>query len=103
MSQITSASIVYLNVCSGTDQRKHQSSVSLAFVRGIHRGPVNSPHKRPVTRKISPFDDVIMVKESTHDNGLSHVEPHNTCEWRGQGVNMKIMIRKSMKKISLTG
>ena len=36
---------VYSTVCSGTDQRKHQSSVSLAFVRGIHRWPVNSPHK----------------------------------------------------------
>ena len=35
-------------------------SASLAFVRGIHRGPVNSPHKRPVTREMSPFDDVIM-------------------------------------------
>ena len=41
-------------------QRKYQSSASLAFVRGIHRGPVNSPHKWPVTRKMVPFDDVIM-------------------------------------------
>ena len=40
--------------------RKHQSSASLAFVRGIHRGPVNSPHKWPVMRKMRPFDDVIM-------------------------------------------
>ena len=39
---------------------KHQSSASLAFVRGIHRGPVNSPHKWPVMRKLFPFDDVIM-------------------------------------------
>ena len=39
---------------------KHQSSASLAFVWGIHRGPVNSPHKGPVTRKMFPFDDVIM-------------------------------------------
>ena len=31
----------------GADQRKHQSSVSLVFVRGIHRWPVNSPHKGP--------------------------------------------------------
>ena len=36
---------------SGADRRKHQSSASLAFVRGIHRGPVNSPHKWPVARK----------------------------------------------------
>ena len=59
-SQITSPTIVYLGVYSGADQRKHQSSASLAFVRGIHRGPVNSTHKGPVTRKMFPFDDVIM-------------------------------------------
>ena len=60
VSQITSLTIVYSTVYSGADQRKHQSSASLAFVRGIHRSPVNSPHKLPVTRKIFPFDDVIM-------------------------------------------
>ena len=42
------------------DQRKHQSSASLAFVWGIHRGPVNSPHKWPVTRKMFTFDDITM-------------------------------------------
>ena len=46
-SQITSVSIVYSTVCSSADRRKHQSSASLAFVRGIHRGPVNSPHIWP--------------------------------------------------------
>ena len=51
-----------LNRFSGADQRKHQSSASLAFVRGIHRWPVNSPHKGPVTRKMFPFDDVIMLR-----------------------------------------
>ena len=51
----------YWAVYSGADQRKHQSSTSLAFLRGIHRGPVNSPHKWPVTRKMFPFDGVIMV------------------------------------------
>ena len=51
-SQITIVSIVYSTVCSGADQRKHQSSASLAFVRGIHRWPVNSQHKWPVTRKM---------------------------------------------------
>ena len=59
-SQITSLTIVYSTVYSGADQRKHQSSASLAFVQGIHRGPVNSPHKGPVMRKMFPFDDVIM-------------------------------------------
>ena len=59
-SWITSLTVVYLSVYSGTDQRKYQSSATLAFVQGIHRGPVNSPHKWPVTRKMFPFDDVIM-------------------------------------------
>ena len=59
-SQITGVSSVYLNVCSGTDQRKHQNSASLAFVRGIHRWPVNSSHKEPVTQKLFSFDDVII-------------------------------------------
>ena len=44
-SQITSLTVVYSAVYSGADQRKHQSSASLAFVWGIHRGPLNSPHK----------------------------------------------------------
>ena len=48
-SQITSLTIVYSNGYSGTNQRKHQSSTSPAFVRGIHRWPVNSLHKGPVT------------------------------------------------------
>ena len=60
-SQITSSFIVCSTVCSGADQRKHQSSVPLAFVKGIHRWPVDSPHKGPVTRKMFLFDDVIML------------------------------------------
>ena len=60
-SQITSLTIVYSTFYSGADQRKHQSSASLAFVWGIHRWPVNSPHKWPVTQKMFPLDDVIMV------------------------------------------
>ena len=59
-SQITNLAIVYSTVYSGTHRRKHQSSASLAFVRGIHRGPVNSPHKGPVTRKMFQFDAIIM-------------------------------------------
>ena len=52
-SQITSLTIVYSSIYSGADQRKHQSSASLAFVRGIHRWPV--------TRKMFPFDDAIII------------------------------------------
>ena len=72
-SQITSLTIVYSAVYSGADQRKHQSSALLAFVREIHRWPVKSPHKWPVTRIMFPFDDVIMciskVGHHGSDNG----------------------------------
>ena len=60
-SKITSPTIVQSTVYSGADQRKHQSSASLALVRGIHRWPENSPHKGPVTRKMFPLDDGMMV------------------------------------------
>ena len=40
--------------------KKHQGFASLAFVQGIQRWPVNSPHKWPVTRTMFPFDDIIM-------------------------------------------
>ena len=65
-SQSTGVSIVCLTVCLGADQRKHQSSASLAFVREIHRWPVDSPHRGPVTRKMFPFDDVIRGNEMFH-------------------------------------
>ena len=64
-SQITSLTIVYSTVYSGANQREYQSSVSLAFVRGIHQWPVNSSHKGPVTWKMFPFDDVIMESRYT--------------------------------------
>ena len=51
-SQITSLTIVFSIVYSGADQRKHQSSASVAFVWGIHRWSVNSPHKEPAMRKM---------------------------------------------------
>ena len=59
-SHNTGVSIDYLTGCSGADQRKHESSAWLAFVRRIHRWAVKSPHKGPITRKMFPFDDVIM-------------------------------------------
>ena len=71
VSQITSISIVCSTICSGAVQRKHQSSASLAFVcvcvcecvcvcggggggggGEIHRRPMESPHKGPVTQKM---------------------------------------------------
>ena len=53
-SQITSLTIVYSTVYSGADQRKHQSSVSLAFVRGIHQWPVNSPRVSAIAEELAP-------------------------------------------------
>ena len=84
-SQITCLTIVYSTVYSGADQRKHQSSASLAYVRGINWGPVNSPHKWPVTRKMFPFDDVIMnlfyfnmIAVESHTS-LSYRAPERIC------------------------
>ena len=68
-SKITSHTIRYWTVYSGADQGTQQSSASLAFVWGIHRWPVNSPHKWPVTRKIFPFDDVITVLDISDNYG----------------------------------
>ena len=98
-SQITSLTILYSTVCSGVDQRKQQSSVSLAFVRGIHRGPVNSPHKGPVTRKMFPFDDVIMFtvldKEKIvfQGDGLRCPVPTRRCELR-ENANIFLCLLK---------
>ena len=75
-SQIANLAIVYSTVYSGADQRKHQSSASLAFVRG----PVNSPHKWPVTRRMFPFNDVIMIHIPVTFIVLAL---HHTCKlWR---------------------
>ena len=78
-SQITSLTIINSTVYSGVDQRKHQSSASLAFVRG-HQSPVNSTHKWRVTRKMLPFDDVIMKPWIIS----APISP--TCEWSGTPI-----------------
>ena len=63
----------------GIYPRKHQSSASLAFVRRIHRWPVNSPHNGPVTRKVFPFDDVIMFQYIT--NSLTFSGSDRSRRW----------------------
>ena len=65
-SQITSHTIVYSSVYSGAGQRKHQSSASLAFVRGIH-GTGEFPAQRASNAEMFPFDDVIMTIENPSD------------------------------------
>ena len=80
-SQITNLTIVYSIVFSDADQRKYQSSAWLAFGRGIHRGPVNSPHKWPVTRKMFPFDDVTMyyvLYNSVHGTAIGKTDFEQT-------------------------
>ena len=73
-SQITSLTIVYSTVYSGADQRKHESSASLAFVRGIHWWPVHFLHKGPVMRKMFPFDDVIISRSSLIENRMKNAK-----------------------------
>ena len=76
-SQIISLALVYSTAYWRADQRKHQSSVSLAIVRGIHRWTMNSPHKCSVTRKLFPFGDVIMTSR------LYRVAVNDSCaRWR---------------------
>ena len=82
VSQITSLTIVYSTVYLDADQRKHQSAASLAFVWGIHRGPVNSPHKWPVTRKMFPFDDVIMPKSFVTVTRMTRVNHTYHNHWK---------------------
>ena len=84
-SQITSLTIVYSTVYSDTDQSKHQSSASLAFVWEIHLGPVNFPHKWPVTRKMFPFDDVIMTIDFFILPGTTPPDPNGGGSSGGSG------------------
>ena len=93
----------YSIVYAGVNQRKHLSAASLAFVRGIHRWPVNSPHKGPVTRRMLPCDDVIMYSwESMKWNTKLQLKQSNTSNrrwknaWATQG-------RWDLKKCHISG
>ena len=89
-SQITSFSTVCSAVCLGANQRKHQSFASLAFVRGIHRWPVNSPHKRPVTRKMFSFDDVTMARAWIRN----HIPQKTGCDYWSMSQSQFICVSK---------
>ena len=82
-SQITSLTIVYSTIYSGADQRKHQSSASLAFVSGNSPVTGEFPAKGPVTWKMSPFDDVIMkrwlVCQILYIKGRDKTTSHSIC------------------------
>ena len=85
-SQIISLTFVYSTVNSGADQTKHQSSASLAFARGIHRGLVNYLHKGPETRNMFPFDDVIMNIQASIYCKISWVPR----KWQDNTSNIKL-------------
>ena len=95
-SQITSFTVANSRVYSGADQKRYQSSASLTFVRGIHRWPVNSPHKGPVTRKMFPFDDVIMRDHSGHGLGQWENVFHDNAfsHWRSPCPEWSLMLFK---------
>ena len=113
-SQTTSLMIVYSTVYSDADERKHQSSTSLAFVRGIHQGPVNSPHKWPVRPKMFPFDDVIMDPEGAvtmmilwHGNAFCITvilwgEPNNDHGFPSQGASNAELWSKPQQAVEQT-
>ena len=87
-TKIIGVSILYSSVCSAADQGKHQSSASLAFVKGIHRWPGNSPHKGKVTPKMFQFDDVIMVFQERRFQDLDRLSTNrpflNSLEWKNR-------------------
>ena len=76
--------------------KKLQSSASLAFVRGIHRWPVDSPHKGPVTRKMFPFDDVIMIIYISLGSVLILVPPALQRFGVGILVNFSLKIHRDL-------
>ena len=74
--------LICSTVCSGAEQIKHESFASLAFVRGIHRSPVDSPHKGPVTWKMFPIDDVIMSSNRGRFQLIGSFNSHGVSQKR---------------------
>ena len=103
-SQITGVSIVCSTVCSGADQRKHQTSATLAFVRGIHRWPSNSPHKGPVTRKMIPFDSIIMCLFDSKSSSGTHFTNDFSITiqmwWKFHFALIQILIHGSLQNLA---
>ena len=107
-SQITSLTIVYSTVHSGADQRKHQSSTSLAFVWGIHRWPVNSPYRWPVTRKFfhlmtSSCNDSQWNLEENMSNIIDNIVPADGLAPTAAATSADIMSTKSALRESFMG
>ena len=51
-----------IRLLRGRSKKTLKLSVT-SLLRGIHRWPVDFPHKRTVTRRMFPFDDVIMFSD----------------------------------------
>ena len=81
VSQITGVSIVCWTICSGANQRKHQSSPSMAFVKGIHRWPVDSPHKAPIMRKMMTSLCILTTSAAVNDQKFEN-EKFRCIQWR---------------------
>ena len=68
-SQITSLTVVYSTAYSDADQRKHQSSASLAFVWGIHRDrwiPRTKGQLRGICFHIIPKVNNVSSRDTSH-------------------------------------
>ena len=98
-SQITSLTSVYSTIDSGLDQRKHQRSASLAFVRGIRREPVNSTHKWSVTRKMFPFDDVIMNTFLSFHRPYARISVSSEIAWGGEPLMIKFLVTSMCRHV----
>ena len=100
-SQITGVLMGCSNVSSGADQRKHQSSMSLAFVRGIFWWQVNSPQKGPVTQKMFPFDDIIVeLRENLpcYNNTAAATAPFSAAELSSFSQNFHHWLQRKLSK-----
>ena len=96
-SQINSLTIVYSAVYSCADQRKHQSSMSLAFVQGIHRWPVNFPHKGPVNRTLSCICTIPSTKIITpcFTEGNTDQKPINSlAPWKFEWIFRHVIFKQ---------
>ena len=77
-----------LNRFSGADQSKHQSSASLAFVRGSHRSPMDFPHTGPATLKMLAFDDVILISWDVSTYPCSYTRWKSSPTYRCQMTHL---------------
>ena len=59
------------------------------FVRGIHRSPVNSPHKRPVTRSFDIYFDLRLNKRLSKQSRCWWLETPSRSLWRHRNVYVK--------------